>query len=695
MSTYDKFATRSGIGSSLRRSARKALLGLATTAAMAAALVAGCNQPTTDNQNQGQNQGPSGNACPSGQTKCGTVCVDLARDALNCGMCGTQCSVGGTCLNGQCQCQNGLSACGATCTDLASDGANCGTCGGACSGGLVCSLGACSASCAVGLTQCNTSCVDPLTNVANCGTCGNACPAGRACLSGACACEGTQLDCGTGCIDPMTNTANCGACGYACGTGQQCVAGSCVCPAGVTCGQASGGAGGMGGTGGTGGTGGLGGSAGSGGSAGGDGGPNGGYITAGSWKGYAWTATGGDATIMPADFGDVTGFPLCASGQLQAGNDNVAMVGWNLNQAPEDGEPALTVEPTLEGIFVEIENPGGSELRMQIQGPNGATDANDRWCAIIPGTGGFIPFEAFNTECWAGGMGTNYAGQPVVAAIVLVPGKMAGVTNFDFCITSLAESDEDGGPVGTGCSLTGGAGEGGGTISGSDTRSVTREGRNYVVQNNVWNGDSNNQTLSVSGVSFQVTEQGNSQATSGAPASYPSVFIGSNHGHASTGSNLPKLVSSLTKVQTGWKWTPGSSGEYNAAYDVWFSTGAGGDSGNPSGGYLMVWFHDPANAQPLGAPAGTESLAGRSWQVWVCNSSTSCAQNGKPVISYVPTGGDISEMSFDLNDFIKNAVSDYPNTIQSSWYLTNVFAGFEIWSGAANVKTDNFCAIVE
>jgi hypothetical protein len=688
VSMIDTFVARSGSGSSARRSTRL-LLCLAAAAAGAVLLASGCKQP--DGQNDGQNDARSA-SCPTGQSQCGSQCVDLTRDALNCGQCSASCSVGGTCLASSCQCQNGLSACGASCADLGSDGANCGQCGGACSGGTVCSLGVCSASCAAGLTQCDTSCVDPLTSVAHCGTCGNACAVGRACVSGACACDGTQLDCGTGCIDPTTNAAHCGSCGFACGSGQQCVAGGCVCPAGQTCGQASGGAGGGGGTGGSGG---AGGTSGSGGSGGGGDGVFGGYITAGTWKGYAWTAKGGSATIMPADFSAVTDFPLCASGQLEASNSNVAMLGWNLNQGKEAGDPALTIEPELEGIKVEITNPGGSELRLQIQGPNGADDEDDRWCAIIPGSGGFIPFDAFNTECWAGGTGTNYAGQPIVAAIVLVPGKATGVTAFDFCVNSLAESDDDGGPVGTGCSLSEGVGEGGGTISGSDTRSVTRQGRNYVVQNNVWNGDAQNQSLSVSGVSFQVTEQSNSASTSSAPASYPSIFIGSNHGHASTSSNLPKQVSALSKVQTGWKWTAGNSGEYNAAYDVWFSTGSGGDSGNPSGGYLMVWFHDPSNAQPLGAPAGTESLADRSWQVWVCNSSTNCSQNSRPVISYVPTGGDISEMSFDLNDFIKNAVADYPNTIQSSWYLTNVFAGFEIWNGTVNVKSDNFCAIVE
>ena len=48
--------------------------------------------------------------------------------------------------------------------------------------------------------------------------------------------------------------------------------------------------------------------------------------------------------------------------------------------------------------------------------------------------------------------------------------------------------------------------------------------------------------------------------------------------------------------------------------------------------------------------------------------------------------------AFDLNVFIKNAVSR--GVIQNTWYLTNIFAGFEIWSGGATLKTNNFCAVV-
>jgi len=229
------------------------------------------------------------------------------------------------------------------------------------------------------------------------------------------------------------------------------------------------------------------------------------------------------------------------------------------------------------------------------------------------------------------------------------------------------------------------------TITGQyDSMLVTHDGRQYVVQNNVW-GAGAQQTLVVAGTAFEVTRQTGNNPTNGAPVSYPSVFIGSNYNRMTSGSNLPKQVSAITSIDTSWTHNAGSvSGTYNAAYDVWFSTSAGGDPESPTGGYLMVWLHDPPNAQPIGSVmASGVTIPGVSgtWDVWV-------GPNGnRPCISYV-SKQTIPSLTFDLNLFIQDAVNNRPNTIQASWYLTNVFAGFEIWSGGVGLRTDDFYAIV-
>jgi len=222
------------------------------------------------------------------------------------------------------------------------------------------------------------------------------------------------------------------------------------------------------------------------------------------------------------------------------------------------------------------------------------------------------------------------------------------------------------------------------------------DGHQYYVQVNEWNSTAA-QTVEVGGdFFFKVSVQQGSASTGGGPTGYPSHFIGSNAGRTTVRSNLPKAVSALTSVPTSWTWedtmnVPNSS--YNAAYDVWFSSSASGDPDSvtaPTGGYLMVWYHKPSDAQPIGSnmyPNITIPGVPGTWNAWV-------GKNGsKPCISYVATS-DVKSLSYDLNLFIQDAVKNRPGTIQSGWALTNVFAGFEIWRGGAGLQSTSFCAAV-
>lgn len=456
------------------------------------------------------------------------------------------------------------------------------------------------------------------------------------------------------------------------------------------------------------------------------------YVQMGDWHGYAFTsAYGAGSTITPMSFeARMPGQSLCASGTVGAAADysGTALIGMNLNQPMGSGGPQPTTMSKA-GVYVQVKNNAGSTLRVQIQGPNGESDPMDRWCAPLMGTSGFIPWGTFNTACWDNS-GTAYSGQPIVAAMVLVPGGATDSVMFDFCVETLAAADAA--PSGTGTAGAGGsaptagtgtmptAGAGGaptsgtggttqpsgplgpGMLSGSGMITdrygavmVMRDGRSYYVQNNVW-GDTSTQTLSYNGTTFEVTTQTGSNMASGpsamGPVSYPSTFIGSNYNRTTNGSNLPKQVSALRSVKTGWSNNAGSGivGTYNAAYDVWFSTSAAGDMMAPSGGYLMVWYSKPNGAQPIGSadptPVTIPGVSG-TWDVWL-------GQNGgKPCISYVRTQATDS-LEFDLNAFIQHATTR-GGAIQSSWYLTNVFAGFEIWSGGVGLKTTAFYAIVE
>lgn len=264
------------------------------------------------------------------------------------------------------------------------------------------------------------------------------------------------------------------------------------------------------------------------------------------------------------------------------------------------------------------------------------------------------------------------------------------------------------GASGAGGGVSAGAGCAPGTLATSGTlmgpfgsSKVSAAGQEYFLQVNQWGVRSPAQLVTYGGdFFFKMTEQPVMRATDTGPTGYPSLFIGANSRNMTAQSGLPKAVSALSTVPTTFNWKDSgtlddtTSNSYNVAYDVWFSTQAAGEpnSSGPSGGYLMVWLHDPPDAQPIGqvmdsGHAVTIPGADGKWDVWIGMNGT------RPCISYVRTETTES-LSFDLNAFIKDAVTSRPDTIQAGWYLTNVFVGFEIWRGGIGLEATNFCVKV-
>ncbi len=204
------------------------------------------------------------------------------------------------------------------------------------------------------------------------------------------------------------------------------------------------------------------------------GGVNGSYYVNSPWAGYIWTASCTGSSISGDFSTHTTGSPYCVSGSVAPASDysGCAMLGWNINQAQGSSTPNGTWTPTSissGGVLISVSNPGGSTLRVQIQGPNGSTDASDNWCAVITGTGGLIPWTSFNTACWDNS-GTVYAGQPLSQVEVTIPGSNTAAVPFSFCLNSLGvQSSNPNGGTG-GAPLTGGAssigGAGGAATSG-------------------------------------------------------------------------------------------------------------------------------------------------------------------------------------------------------------------------------------
>ena len=232
---------------------------------------------------------------------------------------------------------------------------------------------------------------------------------------------------------------------------------------------------------------------------------------------------------------------------------------------------------------------------------------------------------------------------------------------------------------------------------------VSVGGQNYIIQNNNWGNPSGTDLeLTYKNNSFKVT--GGSGTGGDAPASFPSIYIGNNgntaNGVFSTkpGDNLPLQISAISSFTSTFRYS-GSTSVFNATYDIWFAKSIPTTTYNDGiDGFVMIWLRDPSGKQPIGTKdANPVTIAGKSWNVWrgPRGAGPMGSQSNAPVVSFVnPTENDDSRaQSFtnvDIKEFIKAAGFD------TSWYLTDVFAGFEIWSGGSggNLAVDEFKAVV-
>jgi hypothetical protein len=480
-----------------------------------------------------------------------------------------------------------------------------------------------------------------------------------------------------------------------------------------------------------------------------------GYWRQDDWKGCAWTGIddqGAGTSIAPQDFtGGTPEGGYCVAGNVAAteGWLGVALLGFNLNQDPAtadcnyvpvdvnaEGPPAVTV--TKKGLAIDFVKRGDDKtftLRAQIQGPNGASDPNDRWCANITEAQGkeLIEWNTFNTECWEGGEGNDYSGEPISAVVFTVPGNgwaegengTADDVPYDFCINGLAAGDtpEDA-PDGNieQEDLTGVIG---GDATGADYErvKVSAGGESYVIQNNNWGGDINTSSQSISFVnnSFTVTDGPDGAATcQGCPLSFPSIYIGASGNtdlgkyHTRSTDNLPAAIGDITAVNTSVTWSGNPGGASNAAYDIWFASPSRGDLegqryNDGLDGFIMLWLYDPnGQSAPMpigGSPVETKTIAGSSWQVWVGPRGAGPSGEGAdlqadqaaPVISYVATST-MNSFNGDLKPFFDDAVNRSgggSKPFGADFLLTDVFFGFEIWNSVSGLKVDNFSVEVQ
>ena len=233
----------------------------------------------------------------------------------------------------------------------------------------------------------------------------------------------------------------------------------------------------------------------------------------------------------------------------------------------------------------------------------------------------------------------------------------------------------------------------------SDQYGSTTIGGKYVVLNNNYSGNGS-QTITVTSTGFAITQRTGSTSTSGAPLSYPAVYLGCHYTNCSPSTPLPLKIGDITNATSSISYTYPSdaSAIYDASYDIWMDPTAKTTGVNQQ--ELMIWFNKQGGVQPISysydangaVPIATTTIGGVSWNVYQGNNG---ANN---VVSYVAVTPPITALT-NLNllafiDDTQSRTSNFAQPVTDAWYLTSIQAGFEPWSGGVGLTVNSFDATV-
>ncbi len=205
----------------------------------------------------------------------------------------------------------------------------------------------------------------------------------------------------------------------------------------------------------------------------------------------------------------------------------------------------------------------------------------------------------------------------------------------------------------------------------------------YTIMNNRW-GTTATQCINVTTNGFQIVQQDGTGNLSGAPVSYPAIYVGCHYSNCSPGTNLPMQISAIGSANTSVGVSYPGSGTYDAAYDIWINADTNVSTVQDT--EIMIWLNHTGSIQPIGSNTGSVSLGGHTWSVWVGNNG------GNNVVSYQGSG--ITSFSADIKPFLTDAITRGSGFGNTSWYLTSIQMGFEPWVSGVGLAVNSFSASV-
>jgi hypothetical protein len=212
------------------------------------------------------------------------------------------------------------------------------------------------------------------------------------------------------------------------------------------------------------------------------------------------------------------------------------------------------------------------------------------------------------------------------------------------------------------------------------------DGPGYTIYNDMFGSSGQCLVNQGGGTNFRVTAS-DAFSRKAQPVGFPDIFYGCSRGTCSPGTALPRRVSALRDPQVSWYSTDRASGQWNAAFDIWFGRRRQ-VSGQPDGAELMIWLDERGAAVPTYDGGKYRREDGATWYLdhWRTCLDRTCWN----YVRFWRVRRTTHVTRLALGPLIDAA--ERSGLIKRSWWLESIAAGYELWQHGAGLATTWFSA---
>lgn len=213
--------------------------------------------------------------------------------------------------------------------------------------------------------------------------------------------------------------------------------------------------------------------------------------------------------------------------------------------------------------------------------------------------------------------------------------------------------------------------------------------RQYLLRNPYWKGTGTQCIRSNGSTGFTVTRVAHNGH--GQVVGFPAIMRGCYWNACTPDSRLPIRVSHIHHAASTWRTVQRASGTYDSSYDIWFGKHYQ-TQGHADGAELMI-FTNTHGGCCFKRDAAKVHI-GKQWY-WLMHWYRCDSGNwGNACWNYIQFRR--MHYSWKVHVNIKRfiEVCEHRGLIRPSWFMENLQAGFELWSGGRGLQTKHFSATV-